>query len=103
MEALPRRRHPAPRPRLRHRRPAAPAAGSVCEDVAALEASIEALGAVDLKAAGGVEALTTAVGQVKTSAEALKASASTELASVVDTFTTQVDELQTAVGQLGIR
>ena len=78
---------------------AAPA-GSVCDDLAALQASISALGDVDLKA-GGTDALTAAVGDVKTSAEALKASASTELASAVDTFSTQLYALQAAAAKLG--
>ena len=74
--------------------------GAVCTDLAALEASITALGDVDLTA-GGTAALAAAVEDVKTSAEALKASASTELAGAVDTFTTQLDALQTAVTNLG--
>jgi hypothetical protein len=85
--------------------PAAPSsgapAGTVCTDLAALEASITALSQVDLTGTGGTEALTAAVAEVKASAEALKASASTELASAVDAFTTQLDALQTAVGELG--
>jgi hypothetical protein len=75
-------------------------AGTMCDDVAALEASVEALGNVDLKS-GGTDALTAAIGDVKTSAEALKASASTELASAVQAMTTQLDAVQTAVSQLG--
>jgi hypothetical protein len=75
-------------------------AGTVCDDVTALEASVEALGHVDLQT-GGTDALTAAIGDVKTSAEALKASASTELASSVDAMTSKLDALQTAVTQLG--
>lgn len=75
-------------------------AGTVCDDVAALEAAVEALGEVDLKA-GGTDALTAAIGNVKTSAEALRASASTELASSVEALTTKLGALQTAVSQLG--
>jgi hypothetical protein len=78
--------------------PAAPA-GTVCEDLVAFEASIEALGELDL-AEGGAAALTAAIGEIKTSAETLKASASTELASALDALTTQIDALQTAVSEL---
>ncbi|MET1232947.1 MAG: hypothetical protein ABWY52_08880 [Candidatus Limnocylindrales bacterium] len=77
---------------------AAPA-GTVCEDLTAFEASIEALGELDLSA-GGTATLTAAIGVIKTSAETLKASASTELASALDALTTQIDALQTAVSQL---
>ena len=55
---------------------------------------------MDLKA-GGTDALTAAIANVKTSAEALRASASTELASSVEALTTKLDALQTAVSQLG--
>ena len=75
-------------------------AGAVCDDDAALEASVEALGQVDLKA-GGTDSLTAAIGDVKTAAEALKTSASTELASSVEAMTTKLDALQTAVARLG--
>ena len=75
-------------------------AGTVCNDVAAFEASADALSKVDVTA-GGAAALAAAIGDFKTSAEALKASASTELASSVDAMTTKLDALQTAVSQLG--
>ncbi len=78
---------------------AAPA-GTVCDDVAAFEASADALSKVDVTA-GGAAALAAAIGDFKTSAEALKASASTELASSVDAMTTKLDAVQTAVSQLG--
>jgi len=74
-------------------------AGSVCDDLDALKASITVLSQVDLTA-GDTEALTAAVGEVQAAAEVLKASASAELATAVDAFTTQIDALQTAVGQL---
>ena len=72
----------------------------MCDDVAALEAAADALGQLDLTA-GGTNALTAAIGDVKTAAEALRASASTELASAVEAMTTQLDAVQTAVSQLG--
>ena len=74
--------------------------GAMCQDVAALEDAITALSAVDVKT-GGAEALGAAVDDVKTAAEALKSSASSELSSAVATFTADVDALKTAAGQLG--
>ena len=79
---------------------AAAPAGSVCDDLDALKASITALTKVDV-VAGGTAALAAAVDDVKTAAEALRGRASTELSSAVDTFMTEIDALKTAVSQLG--
>jgi hypothetical protein len=68
--------------------------------VAALESAITALGQVDLQA-GGTAALAAAVANVKTAAEALQGSASSELSDVATTFAGEVETLQQAVDQLG--
>ena len=75
-------------------------AGTVCNDVAACEASAVAhrMGEVS---AGGAAAVAAAFGDYKTPPVALTASASTELASSVDAMTTKLDAVQTAVSQLG--
>ena len=75
-------------------------AGDVCEDREALRSSVDDLEGIDLRAEGA-EGVTDAVTAVKDDLAALRDSAGDELRPEVQAVQDAVDELETAVGNLG--
>jgi hypothetical protein len=72
---------------------------AVCADKKALESSVSALSDVDLT--GGKSAVTSAVDKVKKNLDALGDSVQADLEPEVDDVKSALDDLQTAVGNLG--
>ena len=75
-------------------------AGDVCADREALSTSVDALKNVDIRAEG-TNGLTTAIGAVKDDLAALRTSAGDELQPQVQAVQSALDDVQTAVGNVG--